>query len=130
MAAAGRSGERYLLSDENLWLKEFLDLLAQKTGIPAPRICLPNGVIRLIGLGGDMFDFLNPRSTGARVCMETALQADRVQFFNNAKARKELGWKPARTMQENIEEAVEWFRAELEVERMPVVAASAGSQVP
>jgi len=130
VAAAGRSGERYLLSDENLWLKEFLDLLAQKTGIPAPRICLPNGVIRLIGLGGDMFDFLNPRSTGARVCMETALQADRVQFFNNAKARKELGWKPARTMQENIEEAVEWFRAELEVERMPVVAASAGSQVP
>jgi len=130
VAAAGRNGERYLLTDENLWLKEFLDLLAQKTGIPAPRVCLPNALIRLIGCGGDLVDFFNPRSTGARVCLETALQADHVQFFNNAKAREELGWKPSRTIHENIDEAVEWFRNELEVERIPVVTASVGSEVP
>ena len=123
VAALGRSGERYLLSDENLWLKEFLDLLAQKTGIPAPRICLPNALIRLIGCGGEVVEFFNPRSTSARVCMETALQADRVQFFSNAKAREELGWKPTRTIQESIDEAVEWFRSEMEMERVPVSAA-------
>lgn len=130
VAESGRSGERYLLSDDNLWLKEFLDLLAQKTGIPAPRFCLPNALIRLIGCGGEVVDYLTPRSTGARVCVETALQSEYVQFFNNAKAREELGWRLSRTVQENIDEAVEWFRTEMEVDRVPAVAASVGSQVP
>ena len=103
------------MSDENLWLKEFLDLLALETGLPAPRMCLPNAMIRLIGCVGEALDFLNPRSTSARVCLETALQAEHVQFFNNAKARNELGWKPVRPIQENIGEAVAWFRNETEV---------------
>ena len=43
-AESGQAGERYLLSGENLWLKEFLDLLARETGLPAPRMGLPNRV--------------------------------------------------------------------------------------
>ena len=127
-AESGRVGERYLLSGENLWLKEFLDLLAGETGLPAPRRCLPNALIRLIGCGGEALDFLNPRSTSARVCLETALQAEHLQFFSNARARNELGWKPAGTIQENISEAVAWFRNETEVELAPA-ASSVGSHV-
>ena len=82
------------MSGENLWLKEFLDLLAIETGLPAPRRSLPNAVIRMIGCGGEVFDFLTPRSTSARVCLETALQAGRLQFFSNARARRELGGCP------------------------------------
>jgi dihydroflavonol-4-reductase len=129
MAESSRSGERYLLSDENLWLKEFLDLLAGETGLPAPRACLPNALIRMIGCGGEMLDFLNPRSTSARVCMETALQAEHIQFFNNAKARKELGWRPLCTMQENIAEAVAWFRNEMELDLAPAASSSVESHV-
>jgi nucleoside-diphosphate-sugar epimerase len=76
-----------------------------------------------------VFDFLNPRSTSARVCLETALQAEHVQFFNNARARDELGWKPAGTIQENISEAVAWFRNETEVELAPVASPSVESHV-
>jgi dihydroflavonol-4-reductase len=130
VARSGQIGERYLLSDENLWLKEFLDLLAIETGIPAPRICLPNALIRLIGCGGEAFDLLNPRSTSARVCLETALQADHIQFFNNSKAREELGWKPACTLRENISEAVGWFRNETEIDLAPAVTPPVQSQVP
>jgi dihydroflavonol-4-reductase len=119
VAKSGQAGERYLLSGENLWLKEFLDLLAIETGLPAPRTCLPNALIRLIGCGGEVFDFLNPRSTSARVCLETALQAEHLQFFNNARARDELGWKPAASIQESIRESVAWFRHETEVELAP-----------
>jgi nucleoside-diphosphate-sugar epimerase len=117
------------LSGENLWLKEFLDLLAHETGLPAPRTCLPNALIRLIGCGGEAFDFLNPRSTGARVCLETALQGGHVQFFNNARARDELGWKPAGSIRENIGEAVAWFRNETEVEPAPAASSSVESHV-
>jgi dihydroflavonol-4-reductase len=114
-AEEGRLGERYLLSDENLWLKEFLDLLARETGRPAPEICLPPALIRLIGCGGELVDLLNPRSRSARVCVETALQAERVQFFDNAKARTELGWKPEVALKTSVRDAVAWFRHEPEL---------------
>jgi dihydroflavonol-4-reductase len=129
VAERGRSGERYLLTDENLWLKEFLDLLALETGLAAPRICLSNTMIRLIGCGGEIADLLNPHSMCARVCIETALQAGHIQFFSNAKAREELGWKPACSIQENIAKAVGWFRNETEVDLAPVASPSVGSHV-
>jgi len=119
VAESGRAGERYLLSDENLWLKDFLHLLSLETGLAAPRIRLPDTVIRIAGCGGEVFDLFCRNSTGARVCLETALQAHRTQFFSNAKARTELGWKPLGTIQKNIAEAVAWFRGESEVELAP-----------
>ena len=129
VAESGRTGERYLLCNENLWLKDFLGLLAQVTGLPAPTRCLPNGLIRLIGCGGEVVDFLNPSETGARVCVETALQAGRVQFFSNAKARRELGWNPATPLCESIVDAVAWYRDGVEVDLPRTAAASVGSHV-
>ena len=128
-AKTGRVGERYLLTGENLWLKEFLDLLAIETGLPAPRMRLPNGLIRLIGCAGEVVDFFDHRSKSARVCLETALQAGYVQFFTNAKARTELGWTPSKSIHENIKEAVAWFRQETEMELAPVAAPSVESHV-
>lgn len=119
-AEAGRPGERYLLSDENLWLKDFLQLLARETGLCAPRMWLPGPVVRLIGCGGEVIDLLSGRGTSARVCLETALQARCTQFFSNAKARQELGWKPLLSIRESIGEAVAWFRGETEMELAPV----------
>ena len=119
VAAAGRPGQRYLLCDENLWLKDFLELLALETGLPAPRLCLPDPVVRLIGCGGEAFDLLSRRGPSARVCLETSLQARYTQFFSNAKASEELGWKPLNSIQENISEAVAWFRGEAEIELAP-----------
>lgn len=119
VAEAGRPGERYLLSDENLWLKDFLDLLAMETGLAAPRLWLPDPMIRLIGCGGEAFDLLNRRGPSARVCLETALQAGFTQFFSNAKAREELGWTPLCPILESIGESVAWFRSETELELAP-----------
>jgi nucleoside-diphosphate-sugar epimerase len=90
---------------------------------------LPNALIRLIGYGGEAFDFLNPRSTSARVCLETSVQAKRVQFFSNAKARKELGWTPADSIMGSVAEAVAWFRQEAEIELAPAVTSSLESNV-
>jgi dihydroflavonol-4-reductase len=129
VAEEGRAGERYLLSDENLWLKEFLDLLAHETGRPAPAMCLPGALIRLIGCGGELVDLLNPRSTNARVCLETALQSGRVQFFSNAKARVELEWKPRISIGKSIRDAIAWFRHEPERAAAPPAPSSVESHV-
>ena len=109
VAAEGRAGERYLLSDQNLWLKEFLDLLARETGLPAPDMCLPKGLVHLVGMAGELVDLALPRSRNARVCIETALQSGRVQFFSNAKARAELGWTPSTSIRRSVGEAIAWF---------------------
>ena len=116
VAAVGRPGERYLLSNENLWLKDFLDLLEAETGMPAPARCLPQWAIFLAGCGGEAFDYLNPRSRGARVCLETAVQAERLQFFSNARAVRELAWRPEVTIALAIREAVAWFRGRATLE--------------
>jgi dihydroflavonol-4-reductase len=129
VAASGEVGERYLLSGENLWLKEFLDLLAAETGLPAPRMCLPNTLIRLIGVVGEAVDLLNPRSTSARACLETSVQAERMQFFSNARARNELGWKPADSIRESLQQAVAWFRQDAEIELVPDPTPSVRSHV-
>lgn len=115
VAERGRSGERYLLGHENLWLKDFLNLLARETGLPAPEICLPGALVRVIGCAGEVADLLNPRSRNAHVCLETALQAGRVQFFRHDKARTELGWEPRHSIQRGIRDAVDWFRQHGEV---------------
>jgi dihydroflavonol-4-reductase len=109
-AERGRPGARYLLSGENLWLKEFLDLLARETGLPAPRACLPGWAVRLIGGAGEAIDWLAPRSTSARVCLETSLQAAQAQFFDNARTRAELEWAPTVPLRESAREAIDWFR--------------------
>jgi nucleoside-diphosphate-sugar epimerase len=65
----------------------------------------------------------------ARVCLETALQAGRMQFFTNARARDELGWKPAGSIREAIGEAVAWYRNEAEVKPAPAAPSSVESHV-
>jgi dihydroflavonol-4-reductase len=129
VAEAGRNGGRYLLTGENLWLKEFLDLLAHETRLPAPRMRLPDALIRLIGCAGEALDLLNPRSTSARVCLESTLQAKHAQFFDNAATREELGWKPVCSIRENISEAVAWFRNEMEAGLAPAASPSVESHV-
>ncbi len=128
-ARTGEKGRRYLFSHENLWLKEFLDLLAQETGLPAPRLCLPNWVIGLAGCAGDVVELFNPHNTGARVCMETAWQAREARFFCNMRTQHELNWKPQRSARESIRQAVAWFRSRAEQEIVPEVATPLGSPV-
>jgi dihydroflavonol-4-reductase len=129
-AARGRAGDRYLICNENMWLKDFLFQLAEETGMTPPAVCLPNGLIRVIGAAGELADLLNPRSTTARVCIETALQSSRRQFFSNEKARRELDWHPAQSVADAMRDAVTWFREGDAMELLRPAEASVGSHVP
>ena len=124
VARQGRPGERYLLGQENLWLDEFLALLSELTGRPPPRVQLPWPVIALAGVFGEAAGRLGwhrpgeDRAAECRICLETALKARCVQFFDCDKARWELGWQPRRPLRDSVAEAVAWFQA-----RLPAAAA-------
>ncbi len=104
VAERGRTGERYLLGHHNVWLDEFLQVLARIADRPAPRLSLPQAAITLAGAVGEV--------TGSeRVCWETAAHARRRQWFDFSKAAKELGWSARAPLDAIAGESVRWFQA-------------------
>lgn len=114
LAAAdkGCAGHRYIFGQDNLWLGEFLTLLAATAKLPQPRVCLPLSFVAVMGAAGECADLVSRRTNG-RLCVETAFQARRRQFFDSSKAREELGWQPSARLDAAVQEAVEWFRQKM-----------------
>ncbi|HZR82370.1 MAG TPA: NAD-dependent epimerase/dehydratase family protein [Candidatus Binatia bacterium] len=103
----GRAGERYIVSGENLTVKEVFDALSELTGLPAPRLKAPVPVVRL--LAGAME--LASRFTGSRPMIDRSQVdefAGKFAFFDSSKAVRELGytWLPAR---EVLRRTVKWL---------------------
>jgi dihydroflavonol-4-reductase len=104
VAERGRTGERYLLGHHNVWLDEFLQVLARITNRPAPRFTLPQAAITLAGAVGEV-------AGSERVCWETAAHARRRQWFDFSKAAAELGWRARAPLDAIAGESVQWFQA-------------------
>lgn len=109
VAEKGRDGQRYLLGQENLTLTGFLNRLARLSDGTAPRLEIPWPLIAVGGLLGESAHLWNPRE-GRRLCLETALQARRHQFFDVAPAQEALGWMPRQPLDEVLRESLAWFR--------------------
>jgi len=103
-------GERYILGGDNLSMRAMLAILAELTGIPAPRIPLPLPVLRLAGAVNEWIaDHVTHRPPLA--CREQAMHVRDSRFASIDKARTELGYspRPARTV---LAAAVRWFASE------------------
>ncbi len=103
----GRPGGRYILGGEFLTMRQVVDELADITGIAAPRIAIPHGLLRVVGrLNG----WLATRVTRRPPLFpyEAALHARDSLPYDSGCAMEELGWspRPARVV---LESAVEWF---------------------
>jgi len=106
----GRPGERYVLGGDNLWMSEILGMLAEITGIPAPRLALPPLFFRAIGLVNEwLSDHVTHRAP--LVAPEAAMHARDSIAVDCSKARRELGFAPRRA-REVLVDAVQWFVAE------------------
>jgi dihydroflavonol-4-reductase len=106
----GRVGERYILGNHNVTLKELFELVCKAAGTPTPRLPLPKPVSAGIALGMELWaDHVSHREPPATY--KSILYAQRNAFFSNAKAKRELGL-PARPLEESVRRAIEWFRAE------------------
>ena len=103
----GRSGERYILGNENMTLRYMLSLLARVSGRPSPRFRMPRPLAltyahvceaRARLTGGE------PRCTVAEVRMSR-----HHMYFDASKAVRELGL-PQTPVEQALTKAARWFR--------------------
>lgn len=102
----GKNGERYILSGENILIKELFEKIARFAGVQAPSICIPNWALHVIGKVGDLSTALGKPMS---LSQENAWTATLFHWFKNGKAIKELGlqFKPA---DYSIQQSVQWMR--------------------
>jgi dihydroflavonol-4-reductase len=107
-AERGRVGEKYVLGHQNLRLTEIFRMLAQVTGLPAPRMRIPYGVAWLAAAGMEGVSRVTRRPP--RVSLTAVRMARKRMFFSPAKAVRELGL-PQTDVGDALRDAVDWFTA-------------------
>jgi dihydroflavonol-4-reductase len=105
-AERGAIGERYILGNRNLTLKQLLDILSALSGRPAPRVRLPHAVPFLASLA----DTLAARLMGRppRIPLEGVRLARHKMFVDCSKATRELGFEPG-PLEAALQRAIHWY---------------------
>jgi dihydroflavonol-4-reductase len=103
----GKSGERYILGNRNVSLKEIFDILSSQTGLPAPRIRAPYWLV--VGAGyADRFIEVTIFRREPAIPVEGVLASKTPAYVSCEKAVRELG-QPQRPIEEALKKAADWF---------------------
>jgi dihydroflavonol-4-reductase len=105
-AEHGRIGERYILGERNIALKEFLAIVAAATDRTAPRIRLPYIVALAAGHLENLWSSVAGREP--RIPLEGVRMARHKMFVDASRATRELGFRPA-GIEEAVGRAVRWY---------------------
>ena len=104
----GRIGERYILGNRNLMLREVFALLSRLTGVPAPTIKLPRLAILPLAYANQwLSDYVTRRPP--RIPLEGVKMAKYVMHYDCSKAIRELAL-PQTPTDVALGKAVRWFR--------------------
>ncbi len=103
----GRPGERYILSGENITIKELFQKIASAAKVEPPKILMPKPILFGLGYAGDL---LNSMGLPSGLSVENAMTATMYHWFDCTKAKTELGFvnRPA---DESIRKSIEWAKA-------------------
>lgn len=105
----GRIGERYILGNRNLSLREVFETLSRLTGIKAPRLKLPwQAILPLAHANLWLADHVTHQPP--RIPLEGVRMAKYKMHYDCSKAVRELGL-PQTPVEVALEKAVRWFRA-------------------
>jgi dihydroflavonol-4-reductase len=102
----GRSGERYILSGENLTLKNLFELIAGEAHVSPPKIPLNKNLLLAAGKVGDLFEKINKKGP---MNSENAWTSVLYHWFDNSKAKRELQLNP-KPAKFAIHNSVQWMR--------------------
>jgi dihydroflavonol-4-reductase len=103
----GRIGERYILGNKNLMLREVFEILSRLTGVKAPTIKLPRLAILPLAYLNQWIANLTGRPP--RIPLEGVKMAKYKMHYDCSKAIRELGI-PHTPPEVALEKAVRWFR--------------------
>ena len=105
----GRAGERYLLAGENVSMNDFFRLLAEASGVPAPRLHIPYAAAGALG----WMLYAWAELTG----MEPLLTHEVVGVFRehwsytSAKAQRDLGYRTT-SLRDGLRRTLDWLRSD------------------
>ncbi|MGH9850763.1 MAG: hopanoid-associated sugar epimerase [Blastocatellia bacterium] len=102
----GRTGERYILGNRNLTLKEMLEILGAITGKRAPRIALPHFIPLAAAYLDEMI--LARFGKSPQVSVSSVRMSQKAMYYDSSKAVRELGL-PQNPIEVALEKAVQWF---------------------
>lgn len=108
-AERGRVGERYLLTGENVRLKEFADLVCQEAGTRPPRWRLSHRWAYALACGVELAAWLARRDPP--FTRDEVRRVRRGYTLEGTKARTELGLTQT-PLREAVRRAIVWFRKE------------------
>ncbi|APB34627.1 hopanoid-associated sugar epimerase [Gloeomargarita lithophora Alchichica-D10] len=103
----GQSGQRYILGHRNLSLQEFLQKLAQITGLPAPGWQIPVQIPLAVAWVDEML--LGAWGKTPSLALDGVRMAQQTMYYDASRAIRELGL-PQTDLDQAIREAVDWFR--------------------
>jgi dihydroflavonol-4-reductase len=107
-AERGRSGERYLLSGENVTTNQLLEQAAAIAGVRVPRFRPPTLLVR--GLVGALELLSKVRGKPAPITSDVLQIIGRYAWYDTSKAHAELGWSP-RPLRETLDDTIRWLRS-------------------
>ncbi|MFQ5913107.1 MAG: hopanoid-associated sugar epimerase [Nitrospinota bacterium] len=103
----GKPGERYLLGNVNLTLREILEILAGITGRPAPKIRLPHGLALVMAHVNEAISRVTRRQP--LIPLSAVRHAAHYMFYKSDKAVRELGYMPT-PIEIALRDAIRWFQ--------------------
>jgi dihydroflavonol-4-reductase len=103
----GTIGERYILGGENVYLRDMLAEIARVVGRTPPRVRLPIAPLYPLAFVAEGVGLITGREPF--LTLDGLRMARHHMFFNDAKARRELGYS-ARPYRDGIADAITWFR--------------------
>ncbi|BAZ24062.1 hopanoid-associated sugar epimerase [Kalymmatonema gypsitolerans NIES-4073] len=109
----GKTGERYILGNQNLTLKELLDQLAEITGLSAPQKSIPGWIP--LSLAWIDERILAPLGKPPSIPLDGVRMSHQPMYYNASKAVRELGL-PQTPIRTALQDAVNWFVAQKYVE--------------
>jgi dihydroflavonol-4-reductase len=103
----GIPGQRYIVSDRYMSLKQFADLAAAYAGVKPPAVRIPDG---LMAAGCWLAQSVNALCDRDTVLTSDSLRLQTImKEYDNSKARRELHWQP-RPFEQSVAAAVRWFQ--------------------
>lgn len=102
----GRSGERYILAGENLYLKDLFKIIAEEAGVAPPKIALNKNFLLAAGKVGDILEKYNKKGL---INSENAWTSVLFHWFDNSKAKRELMLNP-KPAKFSIHNSIQWMR--------------------
>jgi dihydroflavonol-4-reductase len=105
----GRSGERYLLSGENITTDRLVEQVASITGVAGPRFTAPAFLVRTLVGGLGLFSKVSGKPPA--ITSDVLQIIGRYAWYDTSKARRDLGWTP-RPLNETLADTIGWLRGQ------------------